>query len=801
MKFSLSLLKEHVSLHSTVEEMCNALTARGLELEYIEGLNNKLDNFHVVEVVDVVKHENADHLNVCNIKKVNGDHVQVICGAPNVRSGIKAIFADVGSIIPSTNSKLRKSVIRGRESCGMLCSEAELCIGSGDSVGIIEVSNDEAIGKSATDIFGVSDPVICINITPNRGDCLSIQGIARELIAAGLADPLLIGIKSINLSLEPSVKVTVETPDCLEFSYLIIEDIQNCETPKVIKNKLNALGINSISTAVDISNYVMLEYGRPMHVYDLDAIRGDVVVRKAKSGEELELLNGKSVKLDSSMTVIADSTLPLCLGGIMGGLRSSVTETTTTILLECAVFEASSIARTGRHLDIMSDSRYRFERGVDRSMSTTAITKAANMILELCGGKVSKIVNIVKIPVVDSVINFDRDAVLKLGGIDLSYSNIDSILKDIGFSFRDDDGKSVKLNVPSWRHDLSLTEDIVNEIARSIGYEAICSVSIAEFRNSNSYCFNYAETVNAICYSMRSLLSSKGMIEAITWSFNSIDKSSLFGDIKNDLKIDNPISEDMSYLKSNAVIGLVNIVANNENRGYHKGAVFEIGNIFYGSEPANQSRVISGIRWGSAVEKNHFGEIQRDFDVFDIKADLYACLDLLNVSTSSIKYSHNVPVYYHPGISSSLLLGNKIIANFGELHPIIRSHFGLSAKSYIFELFLDALGEKKIIKFNSRKGSFKQIKLKPITRDFSIIIDRSITATDIVAATRSCSNMISDIHIFDLYESDNFGQNKKSVAFNVKIMQGDDNMKSDQIEAICTDISNKMKESFDAKIR
>ena len=666
MKFTLSWLKEYLDTNATVDEICDKLTFIGLELEELEDSSVVLEPFNSVYVKSAKKHPDSDHLNICEVEVASGEVLQVICGAPNARSGMKAIFAPIGSVIPTNDMKIKKSKIRGVESNGMLCSGKELGI-SDESDGIIELDDSVELGKSVSEIFGLDDPMIEINLTPNRGDCASVYGIARDLCAAGIGKLKDLKIPEIKESFKSPIGLSVNDKDTPCFAGRYIRGVKNCESPEWMKKRLRAIGLNPISALVDITNYVLFTYGKPLHVYDAKKIDGDLTVRKAKNGEKFVALDENEYELDDTVTVIADNKGALCVGGVMGGLNSGSSIDTTDVFLESALFDVVNVAMSGRKLGIQSDSRYRFERGIDYKFVLKGLDIATDLILSICGGEASEVVKECNFDCTPRKLDFHLTKIKKILGTEVDRKEVLRILNNLGFGLVEDskDLDLLHLTIPSWRNDVSIQEDIVEEVARIYGYDNLPPIEIPLLKIDAQ---QESEEFSNKMWKLRQKLAAKGLDEVISWAFMREDLANEFVANNPEMKVVNPISNDLAYMRPSLIPNLLTAIVKNNFRGCKNLNLFEIGKIYLGGKPEEQSNIVAGIRFGKTSDKNVYHD-ERCYDIFDAKKDLIDALEIFGFSEDSVQITRDAPDYYHPQRSGSIRLGKNVLGCFGEIHP------------------------------------------------------------------------------------------------------------------------------------
>ncbi len=760
MKFTLSWLKEHLDTNAGVDEIAETLTRIGLEVEEVFNPASRLDGFVTAVVETYEKHPDSDHLGLLTVN-TGKEKLQVVCGAPNCRQGLKGIFAPVGTVIPCYNEKLTVGKIRGVESYGMMCSEHELGVGE-DHTGIIELPAETEIGRPASEVLNI-DPVFEISITPNRAECLGVRGVARDLAAAGLGrlKPLKI-VKKTGTFASP-IKVKIEDfAACPTYVGRYIRGVNNkAETPKWMKDRLTAIGLRSISPLVDVTNYINYDLARPLHVFDADKLKGDLTIRMAKDGEKFVSLEEKEYVLDGKSLGICDEEGVQCLGGIMGGLKKGCSEETKNVFLECALFCPDCISRTGRKFQIDSDSRYRYERWVDPKSNILGSDYAAQLITEICGGELSEVMVVGSEDCAERAAYLRPERLKELAGLEVSKEKIVEILTNLGFTVSEE-GEKLKAVSPTWRGDIEGEHDLVEEVVRMIGLDKIPAESLPHDKFPK-------QTLNAKqrrTVTVKHELANRGMYETVTWSFTDSSLAEPFRKGREAIKLYNPISAELDEMRPSILPNLLMAVKNNIARGYANVSLFEVGPEFYGRKPGEQQMVAAGVRVGQ-TSKKHWAETPRSFDVFDVKADAIAAIAAANGPFENPQISMDAPAYYHPGRSGTLRLGRNVIAYFGELHPSVSKKFGLKTRVEAFEVLLDNIPEPR----NSGGKAKKKLELsafQPIDKDLAFIVDKKVLATDIMAAARNADrDYITDVRLFDVYEGENVEAGKKSVALSV----------------------------------
>ena len=775
MKFTLAWLKDHLNTTASLEDISKALTSVGLEVESIHNPADVLAPFIVAEILDAQQHPQADKLRVCKVN--NGkETLQIVCGAANARAGIKVVLASEGVTVPGNGLKIKKSAIRGVESNGMLCSAEELGL-EGDASGIIELAADAPVGESVVGVLGLNDPMIEIAITPNRGDCLGVRGIARDLAAAGIGTLKPLSQQNLHGQFASPIAVELQTPNCPLFIGYCIKGVKNGESPAWLQQRLKAIGLRPISTLVDITNYINFEYGRPLHVYDMAKLTGNIHVRSAKEGESLAALNDKTYALKPGMTVIADDAGVLGLGGIIGGAASGCDLNTVDVFLEVALFDAHNIAHTGRALMIDSDARYRFERQVDAGFAATGAALAVQMITTLCGGSVSQPVQAGAVPDTLHSISFNPHKVLTLGGTEISTERVKSILLALGFTL-ETSGDNWNVGVPSWRPDVHAQADLVEEILRINGYDNIPSVALPKPEGINTAVISPAQKRVATA---RRMLAARGMTEACTYSFLPQGVAEKFGGGDASLRLLNPISEELSTMRPSLLANLLTAAVRNAGRGFSDLALFEVGVQFESIAPEGQKLAASGIRTGNAVTRNIHGG-QRAVDVFDAKEDVFSVLSAFGLAPAKIQITASAPAYYHPGRSGSLMLGKTPIAYFGELHPSLLQAVDAKTSVVGFEILLSHLPAAKA-KPSKAKPALLVSDFQAVERDYAFLVSVSVTAAEIIKAIEAADKLlITDVHVFDVYQGKGVEEGKKSVAVSVRLQAMDRTLSEKELE-------------------
>lgn len=792
MKFTLSWLKQHLETNSDIETILKKLTNIGLEVESSYNPSEALNGFIAAKIISTKPHPDADRLQLCLID-TGTEEIEIVCGAKNAKEGLTTIYAPVGSTIPASGMKLKKAKIRGIESSGMLCSEKELNLGD-DSEGITELSDQISPGTSISKALDINDTYVEIAITPNRPDCLGIRGIARDLAAAGLGE--LIKEKQIKISTsKENLPVFIDTENnfegCTIFAGRLIKNITNNQSPDWLVKRLESIGIKSINCLVDITNFINFDRGRPLHVYDANKINNKIGARDAKVGEKILALDGKDYELEPGICVIADNEKVLGIGGIMGGNESGSTIETNDVFIESAYFDPIKTALSGRALNIISDSRYRFERGVDPQYVIEGLNLATQMILDLCGGEAGEISLVDNLKFQPKKIKFDPKLVNKLTGIEIPNDKIVKILESLGF----DISNSWNVVVPSWRPDIYGEADLVEEIVRIFGLDNIESEPLLNLDQPTKPILTKKQKQIKM---IKRSIASKGLMETISYSFINNKESLNFGGGSSSLKIVNPISDELSEMRPTPLASLVSIADENFKKGYTDIGIFEVGPGFLGVEQDEQITIASGLRIGTHRSEGSGKDWQgfQKVSVFDAKEDVISVLELLNLNLESHKVERTAPDHYHPGRSGQIVTGGgDILASFGELHPKI-----IKTKDFkiavAFEIYIDSINKQKIK--SNLKIAPEISNLQPLKRDFSFVVSSDTEAQTIInAAKQSDQSFIKDVKIFDQF----LGENEKSIAIEVIIQPKEVTLTDEQIESISKKIIKSVEDKTKGKLR
>ncbi|MDR2157867.1 MAG: phenylalanine--tRNA ligase subunit beta [Holosporaceae bacterium] len=744
MRFSFNWLKRRLSTDLNIQQIADKLTSIGLEVESVENPALIFKNFKLVRIKKATKHPDADNLQICVVEDVDGNEANIVCGAKNARAGLKTILAMPGAVIPSSKMVIKKSKIRGVVSEGMMCSHEELAISSQED-GIVEINKDTDLSTPIDEILGYDVGILEVSITPNRGDCLSINGIARDLAAAGAGKFLQLEKTSCDSSFKFPININYENSDsCFRYApviaFQVIRGVRNGESPQWLKSAIRSAGLNSISMLVDLSNFWMIDSGRPTHIYDLSKIQGDVQIRFAKSREIFEDVRGNEHRLLPDMLVAADRESPLCLLGIMGGKKTACDENTTDVLLESGLFDPIFISKTGTLLNLTSDSRTRFERGIDRDSCISGLGGITKLIVENCGGEVSDILVVGTQPSNEQKIILKKSKLDCVSGCDNDWNEAKYFLKQIGVNeIRSGEFEST-FSVPSWRSDLKIEEDLIEEVLRLKGYDNIPSKSLDIITAGRDRVLDKKNQILGI----KRILASRGLSEVITYSFTKQNYAEAFKENRKLINLINPISVDLSVMRPSLIPTLLNNVVAALSYGQTNIGVCESGNVFYDS--CQQELQISGVRLGNIHDRNWL-EKTRSVDVFDVKGDILAALDYCKIDEKTISIVNSAPSYYHPSRSGAILSGKKELGYFGELHPKIKKLFGITEKTVCFEIFSSLLPL-----LNSKTLYFSGKVFPKITRDFAFLFSSKTSIGSLVNAIYRLDPIIKKVNIFDCFD-------------------------------------------------
>ncbi len=796
---SLSWLKNHLDTKANLNQVAERLTEIGLEVESVKSSDSNLDNFIICKILKAQKHPNADKLKLCDVDIGSGTLVKVVCGAQNARDGLFAVYAPPGSIIPKTNMKLKIAKIRGIESYGMLCSGYELNESS-DKEGIIELNKKEKnIGEKYFKNTG--EKTLDIAITPNRPDCLGVRGIARDLASSGLGRLKKQPPIKINQKFKSPVKVSIRKEKgqgCGIFGSVYIRNVQNKESPDWLKKRIISLGLKPVSAIVDATNYVMFDLNRPLHAYDADKINQEIIVRNSKKGESFEALDNKKYTLENNMCTISDKSGVLGLGGIIGGTRSGTEISTKNILLESAYFFPTSTRKTSKILNIDTDAKYRFERGIDPDSIKLGLELGMCMILDMCGGEASKFSIVGKLKDERKIIDLEPDKFSKVIGFTITNAEIKKILMSLGCSLKMN-GKKMKVLAPTWRPDIKEDIDLIEELTRIKGYDKVPLISPEKENVKDT--LNYRQKL--FHFAQRSV-ASKGYTEAVTWSFTDSKTNILFSELKSEIKLSNPISNDLDVLRSSLYSNLIIGAKKNIHRNFEDLMLFEIGPVFKGNKPGEQLTMIGAVKTGKYSRKNWI-EKERNFDVFDIKNDALRILNEIGIDSSNITVSNKSKKWYHPGRSGMLSLGSGSgpeLAYFGEIHPSIIKKLDLKTDNILgFEIFLDNIPESRK-KIREAKPQFIVSDYQKVVRDFAFVVDEKYSSGEIINFVKKIDKeLIKNVKIFDVYQGENITSGKKSIAFSVTLEPKDKTLSEKDIEIVSKKIISIVQETTGATLR
>jgi phenylalanyl-tRNA synthetase beta chain len=783
-KFTLAWLKEHLETDAALDEIVSGLLSVGLEVEEVEDRSASLAPFTVGHVRRAEKHPNADRLSVCIVETSRGE-IQVVCGAPNARTGMKGIFAPAGSELPGTGKRFEKGVIRGVESHGMLLSESELAI-SDDHASIIEVDPALAVGTPAARALGLDDAMIYVKVTANRPDALGVRGIARDLAARGLGSLKPLEARAVQGSYRSPIGVDLrfadgDTRPCPLFIGRHFRGVVNRPSPDWLKRRLTAIGLRPISALVDVTNYLMMSYGRPLHVFDADQLEGGIHVRLARQGEPIAALDGRTYELDSTMTVIADEAGAQAIGGVIGGEPSGCTPETRNVFLEVALFDPVRTAATGRKLNIHSDARYRFERGVDPEFAAPGAELATAMILDLCGGEASAPVIAGKSPFVERRYTLRHGRVKSLAGIEVEAAEQQRILTALGFAVAKTEA-GLSCSPPSFRPDIGGEADLVEEVCRIVGLDR---VPLAAMARPAPVARPVLTRLQKRTLAARRRLASRGLNEAVTWSFLPGEQAALFseGERNPDLILANPVSSALTDMRPSLIPNLIAAVGRNQARGFTNIGLFEVGQAYAGDRPQDESLRAGGVREGASGPR-HWSERPRPVDVFDAKADALAALEAAGAPLASLKVVAEGPSWLHPGRRGVFRLGSRsTLAVFGEINPRVLRTMDVKGPIVAFEVMLENIPGPRAR--SAARAALTVCDLMPLHRDFAFLIGAEVEAGEVVKAARDADkSLISDVAVFDLFTGAAVADGKRSIAIDVTITPRERTLTDAEIEAL-----------------
>lgn len=808
MKFTLSWLKDHLETDATLEEICEKLTAIGLEVEDVDD-RAAFKPFTIAKIVSAEKHPEADRLNVLSVDKGDGKLIQIVCGAPNARAGLVGALAEPGTYVPGIDVTLSVGKIRGVESHGMMCSEKELMI-SDDHTGIIDLPEDAPIGAAYASYAGLDDPIIEINLTPNRSDCTGVYGIARDLAASGLGTlkvPAAPSFKEEGKT-APTVSLDLSADDkylCPGFALRLVRGVKNGPSPIWMQKRLNAIGLRPINALVDITNYMTFDQGRPLHVFDATKVSGNLVVRRAKEGEKVLALDEREYELNPANVVIADDKGVESIGGIMGGEHSGCDENTVDVLIESALWDPMNIAKSGRSHGIITDARYRFERGVDPEYMVPGLDRATELVLGMCGGVAAE----AQVTGYDGyqakVIDFPISEVKRLTNLDVPASESRDILTKLGFGV-EGTGEVLKVSVPSWRPDIEGKTDLVEEVLRIHGVDMVKSEPLPSLGAVNGKILTTLQIRTRLA---KRALAARGMAEAVTWSFIAEDQAKLFGGGSAALKLSNPIAADMSDMRPSLLPGLLSAAQRNAARGYGDVAIFEVSGTYESDKPEGQRRVAGGVRRGTAtiagagrMWSNGKTGGGKPADVFDAKADALAVLEACGMPMSNVQIEKGGPDWYHPGRSGTIKMGPKVVlGTFGEFHPKALEALDVNGALCGFEVFVDAIPEPKK-KATKTKPVLDLSPFQAVKRDFAFVVDKKVEAGAVLRAASSADRkLIGGVNVFDIFEGASLGEDKKSIAIEVTIQPADRTLTDEDFDGLMKRIIANVEKSTGGVLR
>ncbi len=791
MKFTLSWLKEHLDTDASVDAIADTLTRIGLEVEDVADTASALKSFRVAEVVRASRHPDADKLQVLEVD-TGTERLQVVCGAPNARAGLKGVFAPVGAYVPGLDFTLTKAKIRGVWSNGMMVSERELEL-SDEHDGIIELNPKARIGSSAAKALGLDDVTFDIAITPNRPDCLGVRGVARDLAAAGLGTLTRDPVKPVKGAFKNTVPIKLEfskdtNSACPLFAGRLIRGVKNGPSPDWLRQRLRAIGLRPINTLVDITNYISYDRARPLHVYDADRLEGAVRARLGKKGESFLALDGKTYNVDEEMCVIADDARVLGLGGVVGGEETGCTEETTNVFIESAYFDPKRTARTGRTLNIQSDARFRFERGIDPLSVLPGIELATRMILDTCGGEVSQVSVTGRTPKPNRPFKFDVGLIERLSGLSLPHSDIRRKLAKLGIKLEGKTGApkagALKAAPPPWRPDISVPVDLVEEVVRLTGVDRVPATPLPRLSGVAAPVLTGGQKR---AQAVRRVLAARGLVEAVTWSFIPAAEAKLFGGGDPKLALDNPISTELSQMRPSLLPGLISAAKRNRDRGFADGALFELGQAYRGLGPEDQYSAATGVRFGHSSltgSGRHWSGEAAAASWAAVKADAIAALAALGLTQGKVQVTREAPDWFHPGRSGALKLGPKVtLGVFGELHPDTLKALDADAPMAAFKLYLDALPPAR--RKGTARPALQSSDLQTVRRDFAFLVRADMEAGEVVRAAASADRaLITEVGVFDEFTGQGVRDGKKSLAIEVTLHPREKTLTDAEIDAV-----------------
>ena len=775
MKTSLSWLKTHLDTSATIDEIVERLVMLGHDVDGVEDPAKALAGFKVARVVSAVQHPNADRLRVCVVDAGDGE-IQVVCGAPNARTGMKGVFGPVGVTVPRNGMLLQESTIRGQASRGMLMSAYELAL-SDDHEGIIDLPDDAPVGMPYTEYAGLGDPVIDIKVTPNRADCLGVRGLARDLAATGVGKLTPLDTTPVPGKFKSPIGIKLtDHKACPLFLGRHIRGLKNGPSPDWLKRRLESIGLRPISALVDITNFLTFDLNRPLHVFDAGKVKGDLVVRFAKPDEKLLALNGREYALDPDVTAIADDNGVQSLGGVMGGEPTSCTDATTEVFIEAALFDPVRTAATGRRLEITSDARYRFERGIDPEFTASGLEIATRLVLALCGGEASDVVVAGAVPEWKRDYSLRENRPAQLGGLAVPPAEATKLLEDLGFVVAES-GDSLTVTPPPWRGDVIGEADLVEEVLRVKGYDEVAPVPLPRETVISRAAI---EPRRRRLELVRRSLAGRGLTEAVTFSFLPATQAERFGGGQPALRLVNPISADLDQMRPSVLPNLLDAARRNADRGIADVALYEVGPIYRDDTPEGQANVAGGLRAGRLGPRDWRAK-PGDPDLFIAKEDALAALAAAGAPIDNLQVSGEPPAWFHPGRAGVLRLGSAVLGHFGELHPEILDAFDLRGPVAAFEVFVDAVALPRVAR---TRPLLRLSVFQPVERDFAFIVDRDVPAETLLRAARGVDRkLVTDIRLFDVYEGEGLPERKKSLAIAVTLQPQDATLTDAEIEA------------------
>jgi phenylalanyl-tRNA synthetase beta chain len=824
-KFTLSWLRAHLDTSASLTDITDTLTRIGLELESVTNRGAALASFRIARVVEAVQHPNADRLRACKVDAGDGQLVSVVCGAPNARTGMKAVFAAPGSFIPGTGITLKIGEIRGVQSAGMLLSAREMGLGE-DHDGIVDLPEDAPVGTPYATWAGLDDPLIDISVTPNRGDALAVRGVARDLAAAGLGTLKPWAAARVPSGFASPLRWEIADPACPWVLGRTVRGVRNGPSPNWLADRLIAIGLRPINALVDITNFFTIDLGRPLHVFDVGKVSGDVLTMRPGAGETFRALNAKDYTATPDDCVIADATGVVSLAGVMGGAATGCDANTATVFVECALFDPIRVALTGRRHQIVSDARQRFERGVDPALLPEAVEAATRMILDLCGGEASDVVAAGEEPAWQRTASLRFSRVASLGGLDVPAEESVASLQSLGFAVVERDAEQVTVTVPSWRNDIAArTEldpgpmldaaraqaaaegrakveaeaDLVEEVLRLKGLDAVPPVSMPQLQDSLGSPVPQATLTarQARTALARRTLAAQGLAECVTFSFMAEAQAALFGATDPALRLVNPIAADLDQLRATPVATLATAAARNAARGWPDVALFEVGPGYRGVAPEAQPLIAAGLRAGNTPR--HWQAASRPVDAMDAKADALAVLEALGVPMPALTVTADAPGFYHPGRSGTVRQGPKtVLATFGALHPRVVTGLDTPGPLVAFEVFLDAIPDPK-----RRRRSVPELPtFMPLRRDFAFLVAADVSAEAVLKAARAAERTLIDrVSLFDAYSGDKIEPSTKSLGVEVVFQPRERTLTDAEIEAACAKVTSAVAKATGGRLR